>query len=83
MFDDMIYSSWDERSRRGLSALTSFALQGLEPYASWRKLADDALIKPFTNPKAIHVVVAGGKVQTMWIVTDFGIRRGVLIDDWA
>jgi protein TonB len=29
MFDDMIYSSWDERSRRGLSALTSFALQGL------------------------------------------------------
>jgi hypothetical protein len=27
--------------------------------------------------------VAGGKVQTMWFVTDFGIRRGVLIDDWA
>jgi periplasmic protein TonB len=29
MFDDTLNSSWDERSRRGLSALTSFALQGL------------------------------------------------------
>jgi len=65
------------------SIAVPFALQGLEPYASWRKLPDDALIKPFTNPKAIHVVVAGGEVQTMWFVTDFGIRRGVLIDDWA
>jgi hypothetical protein len=65
------------------STAVPFALQGLEPYASWRKLPDDALIKPFTNSKAIHVVVAGGKVQTMWFVTDFGIRRGVLIDDWA
>jgi hypothetical protein len=65
------------------SIAVPFAIQGLEPYASWRKLPDDALIKPFTNPKAIHVVVAGGKVQTMWFVTDFGIRRGVRIDDWA
>jgi protein TonB len=29
MFDDTLNSSWDERSRRGFSALTSFALQGL------------------------------------------------------
>jgi periplasmic protein TonB len=29
MFDDTLNSSWDERSRRGLSALTSFVLQGL------------------------------------------------------
>jgi hypothetical protein len=65
------------------STAVPFALAGLEPYASWHKLSDDALIKPFTNAKAIHIVVAGGKVQTMWFVTDFGIRRGVLIDDWA
>ena len=64
------------------STAVPLALQGLEPYASWRKLPGDALIKPFTNSRAIHVVVAGGKVQTMWIVTDFGMRRGVLIDDW-
>ena len=64
------------------STAVPLALQGLEPYASWRKLADDALIKPFTNPRAIHVIVAGGGVQTMWFVTDYGIRRGVSIDQW-
>ena len=59
------------------------ALQGLEPYASWRKLPSDTLIKPFINPKAVHVVVTGGKIQTTWFVTDFGLRRGVKVDDWA
>ncbi len=29
MFNDTLNSSWDERSRRGLTALTSFALQAL------------------------------------------------------
>ena len=65
------------------STAVPFALQGLEPYASWRKLPDDALIKPFTNPNGIRVVVTGGKVQTTWFVTDFGLRRGVKVDDWA
>ena len=55
------------------STAVPFALQGLEPYASWRKLPDDALIKPFVNPGAIHVVVTGGKIQTTWFVTDFGL----------
>jgi len=64
------------------STAVPFALQGLEPYASWRKLPDDALIKPFTNSRAIRVVVTGGKIQTTWFVTDFGLRRGVSIDAW-
>lgn len=62
---------------------TAFALQGLEPFATWRKLPGDTLIKPFDNPKAIHVVVTGGKVQTTWFVTDFRLGRGVRVDDWA
>jgi hypothetical protein len=65
------------------STVVPLALQGLEPYASWRKMPDDALIKPFTNSRAIHIVVTGGKIQTTWFVTDFGFRRGVKIDDWA
>lgn len=65
------------------STAVPLALQGLEPYASWRKLPDDVPIKPFTNSRAIHVVVVGGKVQTVWFVTDFGMRRGIKIDDWA
>jgi hypothetical protein len=60
----------------------AMALQGLEPYASWRKLPGDALIKPFNNPGAIQVVVVGGAVQTTWFVTDFRLGRGVLVDDW-
>jgi len=65
------------------STAVPFALQGLEPYAGWRKLPEDTLIKPFTNPGAIRVVVIGGKIQTTWFVTDFGLRRGVKVDDWA
>jgi hypothetical protein len=65
------------------SIAVPFALQGLEPYASWHKLPPDTLIKPFSNAGAIRVVVAGGNVQTVWFVTDFRLGRGVKIDDWT
>jgi hypothetical protein len=58
------------------------ALQGLEPFAAWRKLPGDAVIKPFNNPKGINVVVVGGKTQSTWFATDFRLGRGVLIDNW-
>jgi hypothetical protein len=58
----------------------SMAIQGLEPYASQRKAPQESLIKPF-QPRGIGVVVAGAG-QTTWFVTDFGVGRGVLIDDW-
>jgi hypothetical protein len=58
------------------------ALQGLEPYATWKKLSPTAMIKPFTNAKSVKVVVAGGKIQTTWFVTDFMFSRGIMIDDW-
>jgi hypothetical protein len=64
------------------TAMMPMAIQGLEPYATWRKTPPETLIKPFTNSKAIQVVVAGGKIQTTWFVTDFRFGRGVLIDDW-
>ena len=57
-------------------------LQGLEPYATWRKLSPNTLIKPFTNPKAINVVVTGGDSQTTWFLTDFRFTNGILIDEW-
>jgi hypothetical protein len=61
---------------------TALALQGLEPYATWKKVSGNTLIKPFNNPKAMRVIVAGGKIQTTWFATDFRFNRGVLIDDW-
>ena len=65
-----------------MTSNNAFALQGLEPYASWSKMPRDALIKPFNNPKTINVVVVGGSIQTTWFLTDFRLNRGVLIDDW-
>jgi hypothetical protein len=64
------------------TATTPLALQGLEPYATWRNAPPETLIKPFTNPKAIQIVVAGGNIQTTWFVTDFRFSKGVLIDSW-
>jgi hypothetical protein len=58
------------------------AIQGLEPYASWRKLPADGLLKPFINPKGISIVLVGGKTQSTWFATDFRLGRGVLIDSW-
>jgi len=60
----------------------AMALQGLEPYATWRKLPGDTLIKPFNNPRAIQVVVVGGAIQTTWFLTDFRLSRGILVDSW-
>jgi hypothetical protein len=64
------------------TATTPLALQGLEPFASWLKASPETMIKPFTNAKAIQVVVAGGNIQTTWFVTDFRFGKGILIDYW-
>jgi hypothetical protein len=58
----------------------SMAIQGLEPYASQRKAPPESMMKPF-QPKGIGVIVTG-QGQTTWFATDFGVGRGVLVDDW-
>jgi hypothetical protein len=60
----------------------ALALQGLEPYATWKKLPGDAVIKPFNNPRGIQLVVVGGKSQSTWFATDFRLGRGISIDAW-
>ena len=64
------------------TAMTPMAIQGLEPYATWRKASSETLIKPFSNPRTIQMVVAGGNIQTTWFATDFRLGRGILIDEW-
>lgn len=73
-------SYWGNAVVASISA--SLAYQGLEPYASWKKLPGGALIKPFNQTQAIQVVVVGGKTQSTWFATDFRLGRGVRIDDW-
>jgi hypothetical protein len=66
----------------GSGMVNGFAVQGLEPYATWVKLPPETMIKPFTNAKGIQIVVTGGKIQTTWFVTDYRLGRGVLVDEW-
>lgn len=56
--------------------------QGLEPYASWRKVPGQTLIKPYINSGNIRQVVVGGNSASVWFVTDFRPGRGALIDEW-
>ncbi len=56
--------------------------QSLEPYASWRKVSNDTLIKHFPNPQNIRTIVVGGSTASVWFVTDFMPGRGVSIDTW-
>ncbi len=58
----------------------SMAIQGLEPYASQRKAPPESMMKPF-QARGIGIIVAG-KGQTTWFATDFGVGRGVRVDDW-
>lgn len=65
------------------SMLAPLGRQGLEPYASWLKLPDKALLKPLTNARNIHTVVVGGRTASVWFATDFMPDRGTLIDAWS
>jgi hypothetical protein len=56
--------------------------QGLEPYASWRNVSNDTLIKHLPNPQNIRTIVAGGKTASVWFISDFMAGRGVSIDAW-
>jgi hypothetical protein len=60
---------------------STMAIQGMEPFASQRKLPPETMIKPF-QARQIGVIVTGGNIQTTWFVTDFGVGRGTLVDDW-
>ena len=56
--------------------------QGLEPYATWRKVSGDTLIRHFPNPSNIRTIVVGGETASVWFVTDFMSGRGTSIDRW-
>ena len=58
------------------------AEQGIEPYATWYKLPDDALIAPYINPKNINIVIVGGETNAFWQTTDFTYTVSASIDAW-
>jgi len=64
------------------SMLGPLGSQGLEPYATWKKVPGDTLIKPFTSARNIHAVVVGGKTASVWFATDFMPEKSASIDAW-
>jgi len=62
--------------------MAPLADQGVEPYATWKKLPPDALIAPYDKPENIHIVVVGGETSPMWKVSDFAYATSAPVDKW-
>jgi hypothetical protein len=62
--------------------VASQAYQGIEPYASWKKLADDELIAPYHDPSQINIVVVGGETSPLWKSSDYRHVISASIDKW-
>jgi hypothetical protein len=58
------------------------ANEGVEPYASWKKVPRDALIGPYDKPENMNIVVVGGETSPMWKVADFSYSTSASVDQW-
>lgn len=63
--------------------LYPLALQGREPYASWYKLPDDAMIPFFVSVKQINFVVCGGQANAFFQIANMNHGRSTSIDKWT
>ena len=62
--------------------VASQADAGVEPYASWKKLPDDALIAPYHNPDNINILVVGGETSPLWKASDYVFVASASVDKW-
>jgi hypothetical protein len=58
------------------------AQKGIEPFASWFKQPDDALIPRFIRPQDITIVVAGGQTQARFQAGNLRYTMSVSVDKW-
>lgn len=58
------------------------ANQGVEPYATWKRVPRDAMIAPYDKPENMNIIVVGGETSPLWKVTDFSHSVSVSIDKW-
>ncbi len=56
--------------------------QGVEPYASWKNLPGDAVIRPYHDPSKINIIVTGGETGPFFKVCDFAYVTSSSIDKW-
>lgn len=55
---------------------------GVEPFASWRKVADDELIPHYHDPERINIVVVGGETSPLWKTSDYAYMGSASVDYW-
>jgi hypothetical protein len=55
---------------------------GVEPFASWRKVADDELIPHYHDPERISIVVVGGETSPLWKTSDYAYMGSTSVDYW-
>jgi hypothetical protein len=65
-----------------INYIEPLARKGVEPFASWLDLPDDALIPRFPDPEGISVVVVGGETNAYWFAADFSYLKSQSIDKW-
>jgi len=58
------------------------ALQGVEPFATWYKLPDDAVIPHFPRASSFNVVVTGGQTNAYPQAANMSYGVSVSIDKW-
>lgn len=58
------------------------AERGVEPYASWKKLPGEAIIKPYHNSDNINIIVTGGETGPYFKACDFAYVTSSSIDKW-
>ena len=62
--------------------LSNQAANGVEPYATWKALPDDALLAPLTDPAEINLIVVGGETSPLWKASEYRYAGSASIDSW-
>jgi hypothetical protein len=63
--------------------VTPLAMSGVQPYAAWKQLPDDALIAPYHRPEKVNILVVGGETSPLWKISDFDFMSSASIDKWT
>lgn len=62
--------------------LSTDATAGVEPFATWKSLPDDALITPLYIPENINLIVVGGETSPLWKASEYGYIGSASVDKW-
>ncbi len=62
--------------------VTPLAIQGIEPFATFKKARPEELIAPYHDPNKISLVVVGGETNPLWQYSEYSYQGSESIDKW-